>query len=250
MKKLIKIVIIGLIIVSSGKEWVRIAVAEDIKVECEDQKCYPTQVSNRLSWDNIAPGKSRSFAIKIVNKHNFVTKASLGLEWEENKKKNGIKFKISQGSTLLYEGYLTQAVTLNLGKIKPTQSQTVDLVLTADNQLGDDWQGVKLKFKTNLYIEEVVTKPNNQPTPTPTFHLSKSKSVIKNQAQADQISTNLNLGQVLGKQSNQNISSTSTRRGRKFKWLGLGVGGSLIIGWMVYKARLMIWAWLKRIRST
>ncbi len=229
--------------------------AQDITINCQNQICSPQSLTNQLSWDNIAPGSTRSFAIKLINNHPFLINAVFKINWQNPKPQLPvIHFQINQDNTTIYKGYPDQDLTLNLGTLSTSDTLTLYLILTANPDLDNNYQSTSFQFTTNLYVQEITATDNNVAsflTPTPTSSTNLTPLSI-NPLPSPSLSstTNFNLKQVLGQNTQPLVSSAYHKIQQPSYWASLLTAGLFIITLFILRYKTWLLQWLKRIKST
>ncbi len=234
--------------------------AKDLNVNCQDNSCSPISQKSFFSLDNLAPGNQRQFKLHFVNQSSETESIYFSLSPDSSNENDGFKFTLKDGDLVIYSGYLTKDQSLNLGQLQANNSKDFVLLIEADKDLKDEWQGVKFKFDSNLNMEigSASTGGNSSlegstptltPTPTPTLApvpTTRHKTALaKLNSAGRKFLSNLKLNQVLGAKSNQDILASSTAKGRSsLKWLSrywrltaFGFGLSLLL-FIIFKLKL------------
>ncbi len=206
------------------------ASAKDIDVSCGQGSCRPGVVDGFFSKDNLKPGQDYFFNLKLTNTDS--ASQNIILRFKPKTNNQVFKFYITDADRLIYEGYLTEEVSLNLGKLEPQKAKQVAVKISTASDTGNEWQGASFDFDSNVYMElgeagstESETT-DNQPKPTQATPTGRPKP-----ARLPTQSNQTNLGKVLGKTSQDDIlaSQTETVKPTNFYgWPGLLLAGLLV----------------------
>jgi len=190
--------------------------AAELGINCSSNtQCQPQQQTGFFSWTNAAPGEYRSFKITLVNRSGQPKQAYFSLNPTDNNPTGGFQITIMDDQLTLFDGYLTQAITLNLGQLDGHTEKPLYITIKANSQVDNSWQGRSIRFDSNLYIESESAASANSttptPTPTPAPAINRLLGRLTNQGPT-------NLQQVLGQTNLDDI--LATRAGQvKTGWL-------------------------------
>lgn len=189
-----------------------LAIAKGIDINCDQDACQPQTSENFFSTKDLKPGDTRLFYLNLKNTDG--KSQNLVINFKPKTTNQVFKFKITDEDNfkLIYEGYLLQETSLNLGTLEPQKSKKLKIEVSTPADLDNSWQGASFEFDSNVYMElEEADSAGNQLTPTAsTSPYEPVKPEIKSKPSESQPQTNLGL--VLGQSSQDDILATQTAK--------------------------------------